>query len=67
MFGVTREKGQKIPLRHECDEFAARMKVGEFGDVDDFASEMHRNLPQLLMRLEQELIEVKPGEAAAAS
>src|SRR4029077_17445599 len=57
MFGVTREKGQKIPLRHERDEFATRGKFSEISNRHDLAINHSSQLAYFLMRLLQELVE----------
>jgi hypothetical protein len=48
---------QKIPLRHEGDEFAVRRQMRKIRDSRFFGAEVHVNLPHLLMRLAQELFE----------
>src|SRR6266576_5606632 len=57
MFGVTREKSQKIPLRHERDEFATRRKFSEISDRHDLAINHSPQLAHFLMWLFQELVE----------
>ena len=56
-FGVTREKIQKIPLRHERDEFATRRKLCEISDRHDLSINNSAQFAHFLMWLLQELIE----------
>src|SRR6267378_45123 len=57
VFGVTREKSQKIPLRHERDEFATRGEFSEISDRHDLAINHSSQLTHFLMWLLQELVE----------
>jgi hypothetical protein len=50
-FGVTGEKIEKIPLRHERDEFAARGEPCEICDRHDLPVDHPAQLPNFLMRL----------------
>src|ERR1700730_15226481 len=47
---LVSEKIQKIPLRHERDEFAMGWQVREIGDRDRMTIENSANFPQLLVR-----------------
>src|SRR4029077_14902468 len=50
-FGVAGEKIEKIPLRHERDEFAARRESREIGNRDGLPVDYAAQLSHLLMRL----------------
>src|SRR4030095_14650824 len=54
---MARQKIEKVPLRHECDEFAMRRQLAEIGDDHSVAVYYTAQLTQLLMRLLQELIQ----------
>ena len=56
-FGVRRKKVQKIPLRHERDEFAARAQTREIRDRDGVAVEISSDLAQFLMRQLEKLLQ----------
>ena len=48
---------QKIPLGHEGDEFAVRRQMRKIRYSRFFSAEMRLNLPDLLMRVAEELFE----------
>ena len=51
------DKIKKIPLRHECDEFATRGEPGEISDRHDLPVNHGAQFPHFLMRLFQEFVE----------
>src|SRR4029077_984502 len=54
---VTGQKIQKVPLRHENDELAARRQPSEIGDPHGVTVDDSAHLAQFLMRLLEEFIE----------
>ena len=56
-FGVTGKEIEKIPLRHEGDEFATRGQLSEISDRHGLSINDTAQLSYFLMRLLQELIE----------
>jgi hypothetical protein len=52
-----REKVQEIPLRHNCDEFAAPRDVAEIRGAHESRSDRAVELSQLRMRDLQEVVE----------
>jgi len=56
-FALLNDEVEKIPLRHECQEFALCRKVGEIGDLDRLLANLASQLAHLLMRALQELLQ----------
>ncbi len=56
-FRMTGKKIEKVPLRHERDELAARRKFREIRDGHDLTIDHSPQLSHFLMRLFQEFIQ----------
>ena len=54
---LTGKEFEKIPLRHEGNEFAAGRKMGEIGHGDNLVDKMGLDLADLLVRLAQEFFQ----------
>ncbi len=56
-FAVLGEEIEKIPLRHQRDEFAVRRQVREIDDRQRLVADLHAQAFQLLMRQLEEFVE----------